>query len=108
MSDPHFHPPPPCPSCGSSERSEVRIEGGPHYAKIVCSNCGRHFKFVPAPWTLRRARAFTMPYGKFKGKRAGDLPADYARFAADTFDGGPGIACKIVCGLRQPDPSDGR
>ena len=43
-------PPGTCPRCGS--HSHVIGEGrGPHYASILCQNCGRFIRWVPKPQT---------------------------------------------------------
>ena len=49
------NPPPPshqestsCPSCGGSAVA-VRCESGPHYARLVCTDCSRFLRFLPRP-----------------------------------------------------------
>ena len=58
--------------------------------------------FVGAPWTLERAQAFEMPYGKYKGRLMTAIPRDYLGWlVANLEDGkGPKIAAALI--LEQP------
>lgn len=40
-----------CPKCQSENTREIIMETGPHYAKLVCVDCGRWIKWVPKPWS---------------------------------------------------------
>lgn len=97
-----------CPHCGSSNLFEVSCTVGPHHARLGCSDCKRHIKFLAAPWTLDRAKSFTVPFGMHKGRSVGDLARSedgrgYLRWAARKWDGNAGIAVKIVLGLLEPE-----
>ncbi len=57
-----------CPYCKSTKQILVRCEKGPHYAKLVCTQCGRILRWAPTPMTLERAASFRMPFGQYEGK----------------------------------------
>jgi hypothetical protein len=108
MPDEHPNPPPErerCPHCGSLDVAAHRLPSGMHYAELICSRCGAWIKWIGKPWSMARARSFTAPYGKYKGKRMDAMPEDYLHFAAREWTGNPGIAAAICAGLRRPDPS---
>ncbi len=91
-----------CPRCGSDDLLEVRCDDtGPHYARIACRKCQRHIRFIPAPWSFARAEAFTMPFGKHRGKTLADLAKseqgrDYLRWLAASDYGNAQKAAEIV------------
>jgi uncharacterized protein (DUF3820 family) len=92
-----------CPHCGGSDLREVRCTSGPHHARLVCRDCGRHVRFLPAPWTLERARTFVLPYGKHRGHSIGDLAGSvtgrgYLQWLA-TRHGNAATAAGVVLGL---------
>jgi uncharacterized protein (DUF3820 family) len=98
-----------CPSCGSTDLHVERCTSGPHYSQVTCRACGR-VTWGKAPWTLERARAFVMPYGKHLGRPIGELAEsdpDYLRWLARTSAENPGIAAGIVLGQADPEnPSE--
>ena|SRR5438128_3692 len=56
-----------CP-CGSTRTVSGPTLSGPHYAKLVCEDCGRFLRWLPAPgseggrppdWLLEAAEAYT-------------------------------------------------
>src|SRR5512135_2860082 len=38
-----------CPRCESTETTEVHLDDGPHYGKLICTKCGRHHRWLPKP-----------------------------------------------------------
>jgi uncharacterized protein (DUF3820 family) len=67
----------------------------------VCSDCQRHIKFNPKPWTLERASEFRLPFGKHRGRRLHDLASsqggrDYLHWLSENVDGNAGMAAEIV------------
>ena len=51
-----------------------------------CLDCGQRIRAVPKPITIERAEAFVMPFGKHKGTRLVDCPADYIAWLAENAD----------------------
>jgi uncharacterized protein (DUF3820 family) len=97
-----------CPFCQGTRLFSVRCLIGPHFSRLGCSDCGRHIKYEPAPWSLERARAFVTPFGKFKGRSVGDLADDkkgrpYLAWAAENLDGNAAVAAAVVLGLKSAD-----
>jgi hypothetical protein len=94
---------PTCAGCGSTRLHEVKCNP-PHHARLDCLDCldcGRRGSFKPSPWSLDRARAFMMPFGKFKGRTIGELAKNnqgrsYLKWAAENLDGNAGMAAAIV------------
>jgi uncharacterized protein (DUF3820 family) len=74
---------------------------GPHFGnRVDCLDCGLPGA-VKASWTIERARAFTMPYGKHKGRTVAELAEtgpgrSYLRWVAENVDGNAGMAAAIV------------
>jgi uncharacterized protein (DUF3820 family) len=62
-----------CRFCHSTNVSSVRCATGPHHARAICLDCDRTLGWVPAPMTDERARAFVMPFGKYKGTTIGEI-----------------------------------
>jgi hypothetical protein len=62
-----------CPHCGSDKLFEVECGVGPHHARLGCTECKRHIRYLPAPWTPDRALNFGLHFGKHKGQTIGDL-----------------------------------
>jgi hypothetical protein len=67
----------------------------------VCAGCGRWIKFLPAEWTLDRARDFRLDFGKYRGRTIGEVastPAgrDYLRWVVRNLRGGPAKAAEHV------------
>lgn len=97
-----------CRFCGSRNLFEVRCESGPHYARIGCAECGRNQGFLPKPWTPERAAAFTLPFGKFRGKTVGELAKSddglrYLAWLADNVEGNAARAARIILGVGRAD-----
>jgi hypothetical protein len=94
---------PACPSCGSENVRAELCTSGPHFATVACLDCGRQW-WGKAPWSLERARAFTMTFGRHRGWTLGELAGagfgDYLRWMAENVRGNPGIAAAIVLGIR--------
>jgi hypothetical protein len=63
-----------CPHCGGNVFS-IRSATGPHFGRLECGDCHRRLGWLKTPWTLARARAFTMPFGKHRGWTIGELIA---------------------------------
>jgi hypothetical protein len=90
-----------CPRCGSSETIFTRCTEGLHYGKIRCLDCGR-VAFAMAPWSLQRARSFTLYFGKYRGRQLGDLietedGRSYVRWLATRRDAGnAAVAARIM------------
>jgi hypothetical protein len=89
-----------CPRCGSTRLHLVK-SGGPHFGRLDCLDCGLRGSSVAAPWTIERARAFTMPYGRHEGRTLGELAQtgegrSYLEWVAATIKGNAGIAARIV------------
>jgi uncharacterized protein (DUF3820 family) len=92
---------PRCSHCGSARLREIRLDSVPHFARLMCAECGRYVKFLPAPWTMERALAFQMPFGKYKGASMAELSRDseglsYLAWAARSIQGNPGTAARLV------------
>jgi uncharacterized protein (DUF3820 family) len=90
-----------CSRCGGRDLVEVPCDRGPHYRRLICRECQRHVRFVPAPWTIERARAFRMPWGKYRGQRVGDLVGSaegrsYLHWLARKVDGNAALAASMV------------
>jgi hypothetical protein len=56
----------------------------------------------PQGWSRERALAFQMPYGKYMNTTLGELARvdpGYLRWVAETIDGNPGRAARVLLGL---------
>jgi hypothetical protein len=78
-----------CPYCGGRNLHEVECTGGPHHARLGCSDCHRHIRFLPAPWTQHRGRTV----GDLARRPAGP---DYLAWAAANLEGNAATAARIV------------
>ena len=38
-----------CSKCGSELTKDILMTDGPHYAKKICGDCGKFFKWIPNP-----------------------------------------------------------
>jgi hypothetical protein len=90
-----------CPRCGSTATKEVMLGAVPHQAGLICDGCGRHIRFIKAEWSVERALAFPLEFGRHRGRTVGDLvkTADgrsYLRWVADTVRGAPATAARIA------------
>jgi uncharacterized protein (DUF3820 family) len=99
-----------CPHCGGSSLHTVECIVGPHHSRTGCSDCGRFIRFNPVPWTISRARAFVMPFGKHRGKSLAELTRTdsgrgYVEWLAENVAGNVGTAAGVVLGIV---PEDGR
>ena len=95
-----------CPACGS-DCDIVQLGQGTQFSEARCLVCDRHVKFVPGPWTLSRARAFIIPFGRFKGRTVGELHRDpagrrYLVWLARYVKGGAAKAAAVVLGIDMP------
>ena len=61
-------PAPSCPVCGALSR-EIPCTKGVHYARRVCSRCGKFLGWVPAPWTEQRSASHRRLVEKFGRSR---------------------------------------
>jgi hypothetical protein len=89
-----------CPHCQSTELFEV-ASVAPHHARLGCSACKRHIRFLPAPWTRERAESFTMPFGKHRGQRLGNLAKtavgrSYLAWLSENVDGNAQTAAALL------------
>jgi len=70
-----------CKNCGAGVFEIVPVKKGPHYAKMVCANCGAFVKWVPKPCgekrrissrfsveDIARHRGFEKPFCFFCGR----------------------------------------
>ena len=97
-----------CPHCGSAALA-TELGRGPHYAALVCDDCGAHIKWLPAPMTFERAAAFTLQFGRFKGLTIKDIARtprgrDYLKWLVEqsTVKGGVRRAIEAYrAGLRE-------
>ena len=85
--------PTPCHHCGSAEVVIKRLTGGP-------------------PWSLDRARAFVMPWGRHRGRQLADLTGTheglgYLRWLADGVEGNVSTAARILLDHASRTSSDG-
>lgn len=67
-----------CPQCGSSLVTT--------YGETTCIGPEHHPLGEKREWTIERARAFTMPFGKHKGKSMAELPIGYLKWIVETFE----------------------
>jgi hypothetical protein len=93
-----------CPHCGSTNLHKFEYGIGPHHSRLGCSDCKRHIRFLPAPWTMKRAKAFVLPFGKYRGRSLGYLAGsvqgrDYLRWMAENIEGNAAKAAAVVLGL---------
>jgi hypothetical protein len=93
-------PAPTCPHCASSETIFARCTEGLHYGKIRCPGCG-WTTFAKTPWTLERARAFKLYFGRYRGRKLGALASTeegrgYLAWLAANVEGNVGIAARIL------------
>jgi hypothetical protein len=95
-----------CPRCGKNALHFVKSEV--HHGRYDCLACGRIGPWLKSPWTMDRARAFELPFGKYQGRSVGELALtpsgkDYLRRIAENVSENAGIAAAIVLGLKTPD-----
>lgn len=110
-SSPTITEPTPCHRCGSAEVVIKRLTGGPHFARVRCLKCGR-VTFAKSPWSLDRARAFVMPWGRHRGRQLADLTGTheglgYLRWLADGVEGNISTAARILLDHASRTSSDG-
>jgi transcription elongation factor Elf1 len=95
------HDPALCPYCGSSKLFERSLDRSSHYAETSCRDCGRHLKFNHGPWSLERALAFELPFGKYRGFKIGELlktgkGRSYLVWISSNVSGNAGTAARIA------------
>jgi hypothetical protein len=100
-----------CRRCGSTEVVITRCETGPHFARVRCPGCGRN-GLAKTPWSLDRARAFVMPWGRYRGHQLADLTGTdeglgYLRWLADAVEGNVSTAARILIDFASQPCSDG-
>jgi hypothetical protein len=88
-----------CPDCGSG--NTFTQEYGPGIA-AKCRDCGWTW-MVAILWTLERARAFVMPWGKYRGWTVGELAdgpkgRSYLEWVAWNGDHDARIAASVALG----------
>lgn len=93
-----------CPYCGSVNLDTVPCRTGPHFARVRCLDCKRQLRWAPAPLSPEHARAFVMPFGKYKGMTLGAIVATpdgsrYLRWLLSEADLRPGLARKLRMAL---------
>jgi hypothetical protein len=89
-----------CPSCDSLDVREIPVPVGPHHGCRRCGNCGVFLGWLKQPWSKGRARAFTLRFGKHRGKSIGELADDpetrgYVHWLSGV-SGSPGKAARIA------------
>jgi hypothetical protein len=110
-----------CRGCGSPNLAIRPCTTGPHFARVICEDCNRT-RWAKAPWTLDRARGFTLDFGKHRGRTRGELAdsdegRSYLSWLATPTRGNPAIAagipldyasqtCSNSFSLRKKDPID--
>jgi hypothetical protein len=104
-------PPAHCRHCGSPDVVITRCRTGPHFARVRCPECGRA-DFAKTPWSLDRARAFVMPWGKYRGKKLADLTATeegrgYLQWLAAEVEENVSTAARILLDPASQTSSDG-
>ncbi len=82
-----------CPQCGSSLVTT--------YGETSCIGPDHHQLGEKREWTLERATAFVMPFGKHKGKKMADLPGGYLQWIVENFEDG-GIRSAAMAILEKP------
>jgi uncharacterized protein (DUF983 family) len=90
-----------CRRCGSGNLFELSLDLTPHYSITRCRDCGLYVKFSPRKWTLARAQAFALPFGKHRGCKFGELAKtavgrSYLAWVAKNLSGNPGTAARIA------------
>jgi hypothetical protein len=99
-----------CRGCGSSAVTVTRCTSGPHHASIRCTECGA-VTWAKAPWTLARARAFVLPWGKYRGWKLSDLIGtedglSYLHWLRANVEGNTSIAAGLLLDHVSPPCSD--
>jgi uncharacterized protein (DUF3820 family) len=97
-----------CPSCGHSVKTDRGGEiRSPEPARPAAAR-------TTNPWTMERARAIEMPFGKHKGKTLGEIAdhkqdRNYLVWGSAIWDRGLGKATRIVLEICKEDgsPLDG-
>jgi hypothetical protein len=105
------HDPPLCRYCGSSKLFERSLDRSSHYAETRCRDCGRHLKFNHGPWSLERALAFELPFGKHRGFKVGELVKtgwgrSYLAWMASNDNGNASTAARIALSTDPVRPPD--
>jgi hypothetical protein len=94
------HSPPSCPRSGGT-LIEVARSSRPHHAELRCPACGKHIKYLRAPWTKQRAETFRVPLGARAGSTLAELARtqrgrEYLAWMGTHLQGSPGIAARMV------------
>jgi uncharacterized protein (DUF3820 family) len=89
-----------CGRCGSPNLNVVRCTSGMHYASIRCTECGA-VTWAKKPWTLERALAWVLPFGKYRGRKLADLTGTdegrgYLGWLATRDAGNASIAARLL------------
>lgn len=71
-----------CRRCASAARNTQ--QQGQHLG-LYCGDCGTWIRWLPQPETLDRALEFSMPWGKHKGSRLGDLDDGYLSWLVENI-----------------------
>jgi hypothetical protein len=100
-----------CRRRGSTGVVVTRCATGPHSARVRRLECGRT-RFAKTPWSIDRARNFTMPWGKYRGHRLADLAATeegrgYLRWLAADVEGNASTAARVLLDHAFPSCLDG-
>ena len=75
-----------CPHCGSSVVVSNDVPP-PHYAKRECIGVDHHnLGYVEGEWTLERALAWVMPFGKYRGKPMSQIDRHYLEWIVKEFE----------------------
>lgn len=90
----------PCCRCGSPNLDIQPCPDGLHFALARCRDCGRT-RWLPTPWSIERAMAFMLHFGRFARHTIGELVRnkegrDYLRWLAGNVGRNPGIAARIA------------
>ena len=56
-----------CLKCGAVERQTIMMDTGPHYAKEICADCGKFFKWIRNPDRELVLHKFFKPVGESGG-----------------------------------------
>lgn len=83
-----------CPGCESLNL--VTVQDGvppPHFAKLICGDCGRHLMWLPGP-----VAQFRIPFGKHKGRTLAEINGTdrgYLEWIGGNADFNPKIQVKV-------------
>jgi hypothetical protein len=101
-----------CPHCAGEVITVPRRIGEHSHLQRQCVSCGRGLGFVQRPWTMERARAFVVPFGRFRGATIAELAATelgrgYLHWLSENVVGGCAVAASLVMGTLKTEDLSG-